>query len=308
MKWLEIEVKYEFDDKELASDLISCVFYDLGVKGVLIKDSNMEIKEHIDDTILKSTKFDAVIGFLPLNKCIDLQCERLKKRLEHLKKAVKIQYWISCREIDELDWSESWKAYFWPEKITKKIIVKPTWREYDPVSQETVIEIDPGMAFGTGTHPTTRLCIILIEKYLKDGQSFLDIGTGSGILLIAAAKLGAGKGLGIDQDEVAVDIGKRNLNLNHINPKKFNIRPGHLAEKVEEIYDVVVANILSEVVLDLILVINKVLKDNGLFICSGISENNKNKILEKMKEKGFKIIEVLIREEWVAIVGKMMDS
>lgn len=308
MKWLEIKVRYKFNDNLLASDVISSIFYDLGAQGVLIEDNNMEFEEYKMDNISKSSRYDALIGYLPMNKQIDLQYERLKKRLEYLKEEYQIQYRISCREISEEDWAESWKAYFWPEKITKQIIVKPTWREYYPDPHEIVIEIDPGMAFGTGTHPTTHLCIVLIAKYLKKGQSFLDIGTGSGILLITAAKLGAGKGLGIDQDEIAVDIGRENLHINIINPEKFKIKAGNLVEKAEDIYDVVIANIFSEVILNLLLVINKVLKNHGLFICSGISAINKSKVVEKMKEKGFEIVEVLTKEEWIAIVGRLMDS
>jgi len=137
-----------------------------------------------------------------------------------------------------------------------------------------VIEIDPGMAFGTGTHQTTRLCIIMIEKHLKKGQSFLDIGTGSGILLIAAAKLGAEKGIGIDRDEVAVDIGKKNLHRNRINPEKFDIRVGNLVEKVGKTYDVVVANIMSEVICTLLPDINKVDKNIFQTHCENLLQQN----------------------------------
>lgn len=308
MKWLEIKVGYKSFDRFLANEHISSIFYDLGVKGLLIEDSNMGTKGYIKDKIPKSSKCDAVVGYLPMDKRIEHQCELLKKRLEHLKRKLKIIFLVSYREIDEKDWAESWKEYFWPEKITKRIVVKPTWRKYEPDPQENVIEIDPGMAFGTGTHPTTHLCIILIEKYLKRGQSLLDIGTGSGILLITAAKLGAGKGHGIDKDEIAVDIGRANLCLNSINPLKFKIIAGNLVEKAEEIYDIVVANILSEVILELLLVINKVLKRQGLLICSGINKVNKNRVVKKMKEKGFEILEVRIKEEWVAIVGRLTDS
>jgi ribosomal protein L11 methyltransferase len=307
MKWLEIKVGYESYEKILISDLVSSIFYDLGVQGVLIEDHDMKIEEYVKDKITKSSECGAVIGYLPMDKRIEQKFKLLKKRLGYLKKEAEVKLLVSCREIDEEVWSESWKAYFWPEKITKQIVVKPTWRKYVPDPRETVIEIDPGMAFGTGTHPTTRLCIILIEKYLKKGQSLLDIGTGSGILLITAAKLGAGKGLGIDQDEVAVDIGIANLRLNGINPERFKIKAGDLIEKIEDIYDVVVANILSEVILSLLLMINKVLKSHGLFICSGISVINQNTVIKKMKEMGFEIVEVRIKEEWLAIVGRLTD-
>lgn len=308
MKWLEIKVGYKSNDNVLVMDLISSIFYDLGVQGVLLEDSAIEIKEHVDEEFSKSSVRNSVVGYLPVDKHIDQKYKMLKKKLEYLKKEEEIKVIVSCREIDEEDWAESWKAYFRPEKITGKIVVKPTWQKYEANPEETVIEIDPGMAFGTGTHPTTRLCIILIERYLKPGQSLLDIGTGTGILLIAAAKLGAEKGLGIDNDEVAVDIGMKNLHLNSLVPEKFKIKSGDLTENVEGIYDVVVANILSEVIIFLLSSVNKVLKSNGLFICSGISVTNQNKVVEKMKEKGFEITEVCVKDEWAAIVGRFKDN
>jgi ribosomal protein L11 methyltransferase len=123
---------------------------------------------------------------------------------------------VTYARIDEQDWAEAWKAYFWPEKITDLIVVKPSWREYPAEPQEIVLEIDPGMAFGTGTHPTTSLCIRMIQTHLKPGDAFLDVGTGSGILMIAAAKLGAGTVCGVDNDEVAVTVAEKNLLANHI--------------------------------------------------------------------------------------------
>ncbi|MGA1863437.1 MAG: 50S ribosomal protein L11 methyltransferase [bacterium] len=308
MKWLEIKAGFESNDNIFVIDLVSSIFYDLGAQGVLIEDSDTEIEEHSEEEIRKPPKYNAVVGYLPIDKSLDKKFKIFKKKLEHLKKEVKIKVLVSCREIDEEDWAESWKSYFWPEKITGQIAVKPTWRKYEADPEETVIEIDPGMAFGTGTHPTTRLCIILIEKYLKPGQSLLDIGTGTGILLIAAAKLGAEKGLGIDHDEIAVDIGRENLRLNRLEPEKFKIKAGNLSENAEGFYDVVVANILSDVIICLLSSVDKVLKSNGLFICSGISVINKNKVLERMKEKGFEIVEVCVKDEWAAIVGRFMDK
>ncbi|MGA1842264.1 MAG: 50S ribosomal protein L11 methyltransferase [bacterium] len=302
-----MKVYYESNDKILVIDLISSVFYDLGAQGVLIEDSETETEVYSEDEIPKSSKCKAVVGYLPIDKRIDKKFKIFKKKLEHLNNEGKIRSFVSYKEIDEEDWAESWKAYFHPEKITGQIVVKPTWRKYEADPGETVIEIDPGMAFGTGTHPTTRLCIILIEKYLKPGQSLLDIGTGTGILLIAAAKMGAEKGLGIDHDEIAVDIGRENLRLNGLDSEKFKIKAGNLTENAEDIYDVVVANILSDVIIRLLSSVNKVLKSNGLFICSGISEVNKNKVLERMKEQGFEIEEVCVKDEWAAIAGRSMD-
>lgn len=306
MKWLETKVNFEsMDNKGLATELISNIFFDLGLQGVVIEDPDIKTEKGWGIDALPFPENDAVIGYLPLNTHTGKKCELLVEQLKRLKNDIDIRYWISYRQMDEKDWAESWKAYFWPQKVGKCIIVKPTWREYDPRPQEIVLEIDPGMAFGTGTHPTTRLCIRMIEKYLKKGESFLDIGTGSGILVIAAAKLGAGKLLGIDIDEVAVDTAWKNLRLNHINPEIFTIRTGDLLENVKDTYDIITANILSEVILTLLLQIEKVLKKNGLFICSGISEENQMGVIENMRKMGFKICEVLKEEGWVSIAGRL---
>jgi len=161
------------------------------------------------------------------------------------------------------------------------------------------------MAFGTGAHPTSTLCMRMIEKYLKPGNSFLDIGTGSGILMIAAAKLGAGRLLGTDTDEVAAEIAKENLILNKIDEKRFAVKVTSLAEEIIGRFDIVAANILSEVILNLLDSVSKVISKNGLLICSGIIEKNRSTVEEKMKRKGFEIIDVQTSDGWVCIAGRL---
>ena len=161
-------------------------------------------------------------------------------------------YQLSYKELDEEDWAEAWKAFFEPLKVGKKIVVKPTWCNYTADPGDIVLELDPGMAFGTGTHPTTALCIRLIEDYIHLGDSFLDIGTGSGILMIAAARLGAGFVCGLDKDTVAVRVAAYNLRLNGLNPRHYSLRTGNLLEGIKDKYNLITANIFTHVILELL--------------------------------------------------------
>lgn len=162
-------------------------------------------------------------------------------------------------------------------------------------------EIDSGEVFGTGNHPTTVLCLEMLERYLRKGDKFLDVGTGSGILMIAAAKLGAGKVCGIDRNHAAVEIARRNLIRNRIENKRRELRTGNLVEGVDEKYDLVAANILTEVILTLLDTVNEILTENGIFICSGMLERNTHRVEKRMKASGFEILETRTKDKWVAI-------
>lgn len=305
MQWIEAKVIFDFHDKELAAELISDVFYEFGVKGLVIESPDVEpTEDDWADGVQQSPEHHAVIAYFPKNELIEERCSILEKELINLEKAHGIVSRVIYREMDEEDWSESWKEFFWPEKISENIVVKPTWREYAPSENEIVLEIDPGMAFGTGTHPTTALCIRMIEKYLKPGASFFDVGTGSGILMIAAAKLGSGYLLGTDKDEMAVEIAEKNLLLNNVKPEKFRVMTCNLAHGVTEQFDMIVANILSQVIVVLLDDVKNILAQDGIFICSGIIEENRDTVTEKMRALSFEISEIQSEQGWVAIVGK----
>jgi ribosomal protein L11 methyltransferase len=184
-------------------------------------------------------------------------------------------------------------------------VVKPTWREYTPESDEIVIELDPGMAFGTGTHPTTSLCATLIEKYLKKGDHFLDVGTGSGILMITAARLGADRVCGIDKDETAVKIAAANLKLNSIQPRKFQVTAANLVDETRDTYDMIAANIFTHIILNLLTDIKRVLNPGGMFICSGIIDKNTDQVTAALRDIGFETVEIAAEEGWVAITSKL---
>jgi len=307
MKWTEAKVVFDYRDKELAADLIADIFNEFGLQGVVIEDPDEEPVEGWGNGAIEKPTDNSVTGYFPSNSSLPDKCLLLEKKLKALENKSGISWHIKYNEIDEKDWAESWKAFFWPVKIGNNLVVKPTWREYAPGKKDIILEIDPGMAFGTGAHPTSSLCITMIEKYLKPGNTFLDIGTGSGILMIAAAKLGATRLLGTDTDEVAAQIAKENLLLNKIDEKRFNIKVASLVEDVYERFDIVAANILTDVILNLLENVSKNISKNGILICSGITEKNRGRVEEKIISKGFEIIDAETSDGWVCIAGRLQE-
>jgi len=305
MKWIEAKVIFDHPDRELATDLISDVFYAFGLQGVAVEDPEIESDEDWAEDAVGRPNHNAVTGYLHKDRRAEDRCKTLEKKLARLKERIGGLYRVNYRELDEEDWAESWKAFFWPQKVGCHIVVKPTWREYRAVSGEIVIELDPGMAFGTGTHPTTALCVSMIEKYLCRGDDFLDVGTGSGILMIAAAKLGAGSVCGIDRDEVALEVAGNNLKLNWVTAPQFRLQAGNLVDPVRTRYHFIAANIFTHVVLELLDDIPRVLKVGGTFVCSGIIAANRNLVIAAMKNCGFDILEIAEKEEWVAIAARL---
>jgi ribosomal protein L11 methyltransferase len=306
MQWIEAKVVFDAEDYHLAVELISNLFFEFELQGVVEEDPAIGPTEDWAENSIGRAQQHAIIGYFPQDRRAKKRCRVLEEKLALLKEKSVLFYRISYKELDEEDWAESWKAFFEPQKIGKRIVVKPTWCEYKADPDDIVLELDPGMAFGTGTHPTTALCIRLVEDYLNLGDSFLDIGTGSGILMIAAARLGAGFVFGLDKDEMAVKIAEKNLRLNGIAPQKFSVKAGNLVAGIEERYDLVVANILTQVIYNLLDDIEKILNEKAIFICSGILEKNENLVLARMKTIGFDILDLCIKDQWVAIAGRYM--
>jgi len=309
MQWIEVKVVFDQPgrdpvDKDLAVDLISDIFYDFGLQGVVVEDPAIDPEEDWAEDAIGRAVRHSVTAYLPEDSQSETRCRILEEKLSQLKVRSGLISRTSYKKLDDEDWAHAWKAYFWPRKISRHLVVKPTWREYTPENDEIVIELDPGMAFGTGTHPTTVLCAAMIEKYLKKGDCFLDVGTGSGILMIAAARLGAARVCGIDKDETAVKVAAANLKLNSIQPQSFQVKTANLVDKTGETYDMIAANILTQVILDLIVDIGRVLNPGGIFICSGIIEKNQSQVAEALQNIGFEIIEVVSQEEWVAITSR----
>ena len=209
---------------------------------------------------------------------------------------------VSAKVEDDVLWRDKWKEYFKPTKLSNNIVVKPTWCEYKSNEGDIVIEIDPGMAFGTGTHETTMLCIRMIEKYMSDGYKVLDVGSGSGILSIAAAKLGASDVLGIDIDEDAVRVSNENYELNKVSDRAKAI-VGDLTAGVDYKANIVVANLLADIVMRLSKDAKRHLGEKGIFITSGILTEKSEAVEKCMIECGFEIVEKAILGEWCSIVA-----
>ena len=310
MQWIEVKVVFDQPgndpaDTELAADLISDIFYDFGLQGVVVEDPGIDPEEGWAEDAVGRAVSHSVTAYLPEDSLAETRCRTLENKLSHLKARSGIITRISYKKRDDEDWAHAWKAYFWPQKISRRLVVKPTWREYSPGTGDIVIELDPGMAFGTGTHPTTALCAAMIETYLQKGDCFLDVGTGSGILLIAAAKLGAERVCGIDHDETAVQVAAANLKLNSIQPRRYEVKAANLIDETNDTYDIIAANILTHVILELIADIRRVLNPGGIFICSGIIEKKQNQVTRALQKIGFDIIETAVKEEWVAITARL---
>ncbi len=304
MQWIRAHVAIEAEAPQVMTELVADIFFDLEVKGVVEDDPHLEPVEGWGKDPVPLPKAYGVTGYFPDTPRTAERCRLLEERLAQLKVREGGEFQVTYQRLDEADWAEAWKEFFWPERITSRLVVKPSWRDFDAGENDIVLEIDPGMAFGTGTHPTTALCLKLIETFLTPGDTLLDIGTGSGILLIGAVRLGAKGVCGIDNDEVAVDVARKNLIRNKIDPALFSVAHGDLASAVHQTFDMVVANILSEVILVLLDDIRRVKAPGGLFICSGIIEKNKGKVLAKMADLKFNVIDVAEREEWVAIAAR----
>jgi ribosomal protein L11 methyltransferase len=308
MKWIEAKVIFDSDDMEIAMELVSEAFYKLGLKGIALTEPLWDQADNWAKDACELPDYHAITGWLPDDERLEQNRRSLEDTLSDLQRENGIAWKIVYSKVDEQDWSESWKTYFRPQKISKRIVIKPTWRKYAPDPDEIVIELDPGMAFGIGSHPTTRMSIRLIEKFLYKNDTVLDVGTGSGILMIVAAKLGAGEIVGVDVDPHAVEIARNNLLLNRIDENKFKVLTSNLVDSIKGRFDMVVANITFDAISELLNNVKTVLtKEKGLFIVSGIVETDKDILAEKMNAAGFELVDLRRKEEWIALASRLTD-
>lgn len=216
--------------------------------------------------------------------------------------AVGIGYEVTATEVREEDWANNWKKYFKPLQIGKKLLVCPSWEEEgDLGAGRKVLKIDPGMAFGTGGHDTTRLVLEVLENTLKEGDTLLDVGCGSGILSIAACLLGAEKAFGVDIDPLAVRTAIENGEENDLTAPKYTIVHGDLVDKVSGEYDVVVANIVADAIIMLSPAVRPFLKDGGTYIVSGIIDTREKDVIPALHAAGFTVTERFTHGGWVAL-------
>lgn len=306
-EWMEVTVITSSE----AVEAVTGMFYNTCVEGVSILDSeDVEFKkknkgdwDYFDES-LSNIKEGAVIkGYFRDDENFEEYLKYIKEGVEKLDEFGfdKGECKVFANKVNEEDWENNWKKYYKPAKVGEKIVVKPVWEEYESNQGEVVLELDPGMAFGTGTHETTRMCIKALEKYVQKDSVVFDIGTGSGILSIAAAKLGAEKAIGVDLDPVAVDSAKKNVGFNDID--NIEILYGNLMEVVEGKANVVVANIIADIIMLLSEDVKNFILPGGVFISSGIILDRKDDVKNKLIECGFEIEAINIEGEWCCIVA-----
>lgn len=310
MKWSELSIHTTNE----AVEAVSNILHEAGASGVVIEDSDELGRERED-------LFGEIYSLNPDDFPVDgvrvkaylAETSFLLETVEEIKLAINNltnfdidlgHNVITVQEVDEEDWATAWKKYYHPVKISNRFTIVPTWEDYDRVNtDELIIELDPGMAFGTGTHPTTVMCLQALEKTVQPASTVIDVGTGSGVLSIGAAKLGATKVHALDLDEVAVRSAIENITLNKVDDV-VQVTHGNLLDNVDEQADIVVANILAEIIMTFTDDAFKIVKDGGLFITSGIIATKKEDVKESLLQAGFEIEEVMMMEDWVTIISR----
>lgn len=322
MVWTKLTI----DTTTEAVDILSAFLDDLGVEGIMIEDNvpltDEDKKAMFVDIPLIEGEDDGtarVSCFVDNSFDIDTLKADIVAELTRLEEFISVGTKnITLGNTEDKDWINNWKQFFKPFRIYDNIVIKPTWEELADVKEgDMVVEIDPGIAFGTGSHETTKLCIGQLKKYLKNGDTVFDVGSGSGILSIVSVMLGAGFVHGMDIDEVAVRTSLENRAVNHMTEKQLVLSCGNLlagddeAEKKAfevnrgEKYDIIVANILADVIIPLSGVIKPLLKEEGYFITSGIIDMKEEAVKEALLSNGFKIIDVVHMNDWVSVIAKI---
>lgn len=288
MEWNELVITVNNE----AVDASINILMENGAGGVQIDDTNG--LENVD-----------IITYFPDNFPVMELIPELEVKIKNLEKfgLTVGQGKVKVTNMGNDTWVDVWKKYYHPVRLTRYLTIVPSWEEYTPSQKdEKIIRLDPGRAFGTGTHPTTLLALQALESYIRGDESLIDVGTGSGVLSIAAKYFGAGDVYAYDIDDDAVSAAKENLDLNPIS-KDVHIAANDLLNGIDKKVDVIVANILAEVIELLIPQARKVLKDGGLFITSGIIFDKKDKILEQLQDAGFIIDEILNKKDWFSIAA-----
>jgi len=307
VKWAEISIQTSHEATEAVAD----IFHDLGASGVVIEDPELINTyrrsgswDYCDIPEEQETEVVTIKAYLPVDELLDDKLRLFEERINNLQEhnLDKGRGAINWREVQEEDWASSWKEYFHPVRVGEHIVIKPSWEEYLPVEGDIIIELDPGMAFGTGTHHTTAMCIRCLEDVIRPGNIVFDVGTGSGILAVAAAKLGAAQVHAVDLDPVAVRVAKENVTFNNVTVN-VKVAQGDLLTGIDGKADVIVANIIADIIIKMLPDVKTRLTDDGLFIASGIIAERLSDVTAAIIDNGLMIDKVIEEGGWVAIVA-----
>lgn len=302
MNWTEITVSVPQEYTDSASAIANMTV----PYGIYIEDySDLETSaweiahiDLIDEDLLGKDRANSVIHIYIS------ECDNAAEALEFLKErlnAEKIPFQVGDTQVEDTDWNENWKKYFHPIEIGEKLAVVPSWEKYENKDNRTILSIDPGAAFGTGTHATTSLCLQLLQKFVDNSTDMLDIGCGSGILALSSVLLGGKTAYGVDIDAQSVKTAKENAEINGI-ADKVNFAVGDLTEVVNGKYQVICANIVADVIIRLLPNVSEFMTEGGVLIVSGIIDIRKDDVLKAVYENGFKIADEKYKDNWCAFV------
>lgn len=303
--WTEIAITVSTADIEKAGNIANMVVpYGIYIEDYsALEEETLEIA-HIDlieQSLLEKDRTKGIIHVYVNPHENPLEAVSfIRERLE----SEKISFEITIADCKTEDWVNNWKQYFHPMPIGNKLLIRPTWEdEYDPQGR-TVLHIEPGLAFGTGSHPTTKLCLETLENYINEGSTVLDIGCGSGILSIASLLLGAKSAFGVDIDKLAVKTALENAKENGFEPPVFDAVNGNLSNKVTGKYNVIVANIVADIIMDFNKEVGNFLDRDGVYITGGIIDSRKDEVVYSFEQNGFEVVENFEEKGWNVFVCK----
>lgn len=314
MNWTEVKIYTTTE----GIDPLTGNMLDLGLQGFMIEDAQ-DFEEFLHDTTPHWDYVDQAVMDKMKNceSCVTIYVANNPQGMEELAQVREIlarlksqdpqgrygRLELELHNVNEEDWSNAWKKYYHPVRVGKHLVVCPSWEDYARQPDDVVLILNPGMAFGTGTHDTTRLCMELLEKYLTPQDNVLDVGCGSGILAITAALLGAKSIIGCDIDEVAVKVAGENAALNHVEDR-ISFHKGDLTSQVEGSFQIICANIVADVIIRLSEDAGRYLAQGGIFIVSGIIDSREQDVLHALDRNGFAVIERRTSGGWVALACK----
>lgn len=303
--WQELTIMVSREAEEAVSNIL----IDLGSQGVAIDDSADYLGEAgpFGEVLpqVEQLNMVAITAYYPETANLEMIRQEVKERLVQLRDfGLEIgETQLTTQQLAEEDWADNWKKYFEPARITHDLTIVPSWTDYEVTTGEKIIKLDPGMAFGTGTHPTTKMSLFALEQVLRGGETVLDVGTGSGDLSIASSLLGAKEIFAYDLDDVAVRVAQENIALN-AGTENIHVAAGDLLKGIDIEADVIVANILADILVNLTDDAYRLLKDEGYLIMSGIISEKWNLVRESAEAAGFFLETHMIQGEWNACVFK----
>ena len=299
-QWLEVCVLTEAETAEAVAEVMSRY----APNGVALEQVARDIQMGADEGAAGQLEpIVAVRAYLSFEDDVDLKRRQIEEALWHLAQIAHVPE-PTFRVVAESDWANAWKEHYHVVRLGERFVIKPTWRDYAAQPGEIVLELDPGMAFGTGLHPTTQMCLAAIEKHARPEMRTLDLGTGSGILAIGAALLGLRSIVAIDNDPLSVKVAAENAALNHVTPA-ITVELGSLAEAARQTYDLIIVNILARIIIGMCEDgLGRVVRSGGLAIFAGLIDTQEYGVREALQTQGLIVIDRMQEKDWVCLIAR----